>query len=98
MEFKSITANFEEKSGVINLGDFLEEISLIADVSQHTEDGNEITLMTIHSAKGLEFKVVFLSGIEDHIIPSSRALEEDSRNIDEERRGLVISGAAIFIT
>ena len=42
--------------------------------------------MTMHASKGLEFKVVFLAGIEDHIIPSARALEEDNRNIDEERR------------
>ena len=85
MEFKSITANFEEKSGVINLGDFLEEISLIADVSQHTEDGNEITLMTIHSAKGLEFKVVFLIGMEEGIFPHNNSLLEED-GIEEERR------------
>ena len=42
--------------------------------------------MTMHASKGLEFKVVFLSGIEDNIIPSARALEENMRNIDEERR------------
>ena len=42
--------------------------------------------MTMHASKGLEFKVVFLAGIEDNIIPSKRALEEDENNIDEERR------------
>ncbi len=65
MEFKSITASFEEKEGCVNLGDFLNEISLIADLSEHKESDDEVTLMTIHSAKGLEFTVVFLIGMEE---------------------------------
>ena len=50
------------------------------------DDESSVNLMTMHASKGLEFKVVFLSGIEDNIIPSARALEENMRNIDEERR------------
>ena len=46
MEFKSITASFEERTGLVNLGDFLEEISLISDISNHKEDNEEVTLMS----------------------------------------------------
>ena len=84
MEFKSITASFEERTGLINLGDFLEEISLIADISNHKEDNDEVTLMTIHSAKGLEFDVVFLVGMEEGIFPHTMSLMENG--IEEERR------------
>ena len=66
------------------LRDYLRTVSVIGD--EDDSDQSMVSLMTMHASKGLEFKVVFLSGIEDHIIPSSRALEEDSRNIDEERR------------
>ncbi|MDE6292942.1 MAG: ATP-binding domain-containing protein [Bacilli bacterium] len=85
MEFKSITANFEEQEGCVNLGDFLEEISLIADISQHKEDGDEVTLMTIHSAKGLEFTVVFLVGMEEGIFPHANSVGEED-GLEEERR------------
>lgn len=85
MEFKSITASFEEKEGCVNLGDFLNEISLIADVSDHKESDDEVTLMTIHSAKGLEFTVVFLIGMEEGIFPHANSLLEDN-GLEEERR------------
>ena len=84
LEFKSITASYEERTGSVNLGDFLEEVSLVADVSNHTEDGNVVTLMTLHSAKGLEFPVVFLIGMEEGVFPHNMSLMED--NIEEERR------------
>jgi DNA helicase-2/ATP-dependent DNA helicase PcrA len=100
MEFKSITASFEERTGSVNLSDFLEEISLIADVSNHTEDGNVITLMTLHSAKGLEFKVVFLVGMEEGIFPHNMSLMEN--NIEEERRlcyvGITRAKERLYIT
>ncbi len=85
MEFKSITASFEEREGCVNLGDFLNEISLIADVSDHKESDDEVTLMTIHSAKGLEFTVVFLIGMEEGIFPHANSLLEDN-GLEEERR------------
>lgn len=85
MEFKSITATFEETTGSVNLGDFLEEISLIADISEHKDYDDVVTLMTIHSAKGLEFEVVFLVGMEEGIFPHANALIE-SDGIEEERR------------
>jgi len=100
MEFKSITASFEERTGNVNLGDFLEEISLISDISSHQEDNNEVTLMTIHSAKGLEFDVVFLIGMEEGIFPHNMSLMED--NLEEERRlcyvGITRARERLYIT
>ena len=84
MEFKSITASYEERTGSVNLGDFLEEISLVSDQANHTEDGHVVTLMTLHSAKGLEFPVVFMVGMEEGIFPHNMSIMED--NIEEERR------------
>lgn len=84
-EFKSITATFEEQTGSVNLSDFLEEVSLIADVSEHKESTDEITLMTIHSAKGLEFEVVFLIGMEEGIFPHQNSFLEEG-GLEEERR------------
>ncbi len=85
MEFKSITASFEERTGSVNLDDFLEEISLIADMSEHKNYDDAVTLMTIHSAKGLEFDVVFLIGMEEGIFPHANSLMEKD-GIEEERR------------
>lgn len=85
MEFKSITATYEEQTGSVNLEDFLEEISLIADISEHKLENDEVTLMTIHSAKGLEFPVVFITGMEEGIFPHQNALME-SDGLEEERR------------
>ena len=84
-EFKSITQTFEDRTGSESLADFLEEISLIADVTEHKDDENVVTLMTIHSAKGLEFKVVFLIGMEDGIFPHQNSFLEEE-GLEEERR------------
>lgn len=84
-EFKSITKNFEEKNGIISLEEFLAEISLVADVEEHKDNSHVVTLMTIHSAKGLEFDYVFLIGLEEGIFPHNNAfLEADG--LEEERR------------
>ncbi len=85
MEFKSITASFEEQTGSVNLGDFLEEISLVADITEHKEDDDAITLMTLHSAKGLEFKVVFMIGMEEGLFPHQNSFTEEG-GLEEERR------------
>ncbi len=85
MEFKSITATFEQNTGSVDLKDFLEEISLIADIEEHKEDSDVVTLMTIHSAKGLEFPVVFLVGMEEGIFPHQNSFCEEN-GIEEERR------------
>ena len=85
MEFRSITASFEEQTGNVNLGDFLEEISLVADVTEHKEEEDAITLMTLHSAKGLEFKIVFIIGMEEGLFPHQNSFTEEG-GLEEERR------------
>lgn len=85
MEFKSITESFQKETGTINLDDFLENISLVADATEYGEDSDVVTLMTIHSAKGLEFKVVFVLGVEEGLFPHVNSLLEDG-GIEEERR------------
>lgn len=101
MEFKSITATFEETTGSVNLGDFLEEISLIADVTEHKDFDDVVTLMTIHSAKGLEFDVVFLVGMEEGVFPHANALMEQD-GIEEERRlmyvGITRAKKLLYVT
>ena len=84
-EFKSITKSFEEREGLISLEDFLLEISLISDVEEYKDDANRISLMTIHSVKGLEFDHVFVVGLEEGIFPHLNSLMENSE-LEEERR------------
>lgn len=83
-EFKSLAMNFED-SGIYDLGTFLENIMLVSDTGQYSNNGDEITLMTLHSAKGLEFKVVFIIGMEEGIFPHNRSFESPSE-LEEERR------------
>jgi DNA helicase-2/ATP-dependent DNA helicase PcrA len=66
------------------LSDFLQQIALLSDADQRTEDEGLVTLMTVHNAKGLEYPIVFIVGLEDGVFPHSRALEEGG--IEEERR------------
>lgn len=84
-EFKSITKTFEEREGLISLEDFLLEISLISDVEEYKDDPNRISLMTVHSVKGLEFNHVFVVGMEEGIFPHINSLMENSE-LEEERR------------
>lgn len=84
-EFKSITKSFEESKGIVSLGEFLEEISLVSDVEEYKNNTNVVTLMTIHSAKGLEFDNVFLIGMEEGIFPHANCLN-DAEELEEERR------------
>ena len=84
-EFKSITRNFEEASGLVSLEEFLEEISLVSDIEEHKNNSDVVTLMTIHSAKGLEFNNVFITGMEEGIFPHTNSFNEIS-GIEEERR------------
>lgn len=90
MEFKSVTENFEKETGTVNLNDFLEEISLVADATEYSADSDAVTLMTIHSAKGLEFKVVFIIGMEEGILPHQNALY-DAEQLEEERRLMYVA-------
>ena len=84
-EFKSITKTFEEREGLISLEDFLLEISLISDVEEYKDDPNRVSLMTIHSVKGLEFDHVFVVGLEEGIFPHMNSLMENAE-LEEERR------------
>ena len=84
-EFKSITKSFEEREGLISLEDFLLEISLISDVEEYKDDPNRVSLMTVHSVKGLEFNHVFVVGMEEGIFPHMNSLMELS-DLEEERR------------
>lgn len=86
-EFKSITKNYEEEYGVISLDDFLNEISLVSDMSEHQDGDNKVSLMTVHSVKGLEFDDVFVIGMEEGIFPHYNAINEGTNSaIEEERR------------
>ena len=100
-EFKSVTASFEERTGSVNLSDFLEEISLVADISEHKEEKDAVTLMTIHSAKGLEFDCVFLCGMEEGIFPHQNSFGSDAE-IEEERRlcyvGITRARKVLYLT
>ncbi len=84
-EFKSITKNFEDRYGVISLAEFLDEISLVSDIEEHKNQTDVVTLMTVHSAKGLEFDNVFIVGLEEGIFPHSMCLCSNSE-VEEERR------------
>jgi len=86
-EFKSITKSYEEEYGVISLTDFLNEISLVSDVSEHQDGNNKVNLMTIHAVKGLEFDNVFVIGMEEGIFPHYNSINEGTMAaIEEERR------------
>jgi DNA helicase-2/ATP-dependent DNA helicase PcrA len=85
LEFKSVILDYETEDPQITLADFLEKVTLIADIDNHDSSENAVTLMTLHSAKGLEFPVVFMPGMEDGLFPSARAVESPG-GIEEERR------------
>ncbi len=79
----------------------MEDISIVADSSEHETLDNAVTLMTMHAAKGLEFKVVFLIGMEEGIMPHSMSLNEESE-LEEERRlcyvGITRAKERLYIT
>jgi DNA helicase-2/ATP-dependent DNA helicase PcrA len=86
-EFKSITMNYENEFGEISLDDFLNEISLVSDVTEHSDGNNKVSLMTVHSVKGLEYDYVFIIGMEEGIFPHYNSIIEGTNEaIEEERR------------
>jgi len=89
-EFKSITKSFEEREGLISLEDFLLEISLVSDREEYKEDQDRITLMTIHSVKGLEYPYVFIAGLEEGIFPHKNSMDSESE-LEEERRLMYVA-------
>lgn len=84
-EFKSLTKDFEEREGLVSLEDFLFEVSLVTDADMKDEGSHKISLMTVHSVKGLEFDYVFVVGLEEGIFPHMNSLMDNSE-IEEERR------------
>lgn len=90
MEFRSVSETYEKETGNVNLSDFLMEVSLVSDAAEYSEDADAVTLMTVHSAKGLEFKVVFIIGLEENIMPISKALYDDEE-LEEERRLMYVA-------
>jgi len=86
-EFISVAKNFEDgaEEGENGLEDFLAQISLISDVDETEQSDGNVTLMTFHAAKGLEFPAVFMAGMEEGLFPHSRTLLDDME-IEEERR------------
>lgn len=84
-ELSSMFIKYEEESEDANLSKFLEDVALISDIDSYNEDEDAVVLMTLHSAKGLEFPVVFIPGMEEGIFPGNQSMfsEED---LEEERR------------
>lgn len=84
-ELSSMFIKYEEESEDANLSEFLEDVALISDIDSYNEDEDAVVLMTLHSAKGLEFPVVFIPGMEEGIFPGNQSMfsEED---LEEERR------------
>jgi len=80
-ELLSVAKDYQD----VGLSGFLEEVALVSDLDKTARSDNEVTLMTLHSAKGLEFPVVFITGLEETVLPHSRALY-DAAEMEEERR------------
>ena len=86
-ELSSNIIKFEEDYGdEADLSNFLEEISLMTDIDNYDADADTCVMMTLHSAKGLEFPVVFITGMEDGLFPSMAAISSGPDELDEERR------------
>ncbi|MFB1083183.1 DNA helicase PcrA [Jeotgalibacillus sp. JSM ZJ347] len=103
-EFLSVTKEFEKASDDKSLIAFLTDLALVADIDQLDKDdtpADAVTLMTLHSAKGLEFPVVFLMGLEEGVFPHSRSLMEEAE-MEEERRlayvGITRAEEELYIT
>ena len=84
-EFKSIAKNFEDYNPGATLEEFLIEISLISDVKETKDNDEVVTLMTMHAVKGLEFDIVFVTGLEEGLFPHSNSMY-DEKELEEERR------------
>lgn len=101
MEFIGVAMEFENEQADATLADFLDSIALVSDVDKLDDETEAVTLMTMHSAKGLEFEVVFLVGMEEGLFPSKKSMEEDE-SVEEERRlcyvGITRAKQKLYIT
>ena len=84
-ELRTVAAHYDDFPPELRLTAFLEEVALVSDQDQLAEEADRVTLLTLHTAKGLEFPVVFIVGLEENILPHSRSLE-DPDQMEEERR------------
>ena len=100
-EFLTVAIEFEEEEAENGLSQFLEGITLSSDIDDLDEDADYVTLMTLHSAKGLEFPVVFLVGMEEGIFPGYKSISEP-KELEEERRlcyvGITRAKEYLFLT
>lgn len=91
----------EDAEDLTSLDRFLQKVSLITDVDRHDPDANAVTLMTLHNAKGLEYPIVFISGLEDGLFPMARAFDEPDQ-LEEERRlfyvGITRAEQKVYLT
>ncbi|MDR2356072.1 MAG: UvrD-helicase domain-containing protein [Clostridiales Family XIII bacterium] len=101
LEFKSVIAGYEREDPQISLESFMEKIALLSDIDNHDPNEDAVALMTLHSAKGLEFPVVFMPGMEEGLFPSGRSLEKED-GVEEERRlcyvGMTRAMKKLFLT
>ncbi len=91
-ELVSKITDYEETAEEPTLSGFLEEVALVSDLDNTSESQDKVLLMTLHSAKGLEFPHVYISGMEDGIFPSAMALNSDDEEAEEEERRLAYVG------
>ncbi|MEA5083420.1 MAG: DNA helicase PcrA [Lachnospiraceae bacterium] len=102
-EFISKAADYAKRVENAELEGFLEEVSLVADIDEYSENENAVVLMTLHSAKGLEFPYVFMTGMEEGMFPSYRSITSgDEKDVQEERRlcyvGITRAREELFLT
>ncbi len=101
-ELINVAKEFEPTEPDNEFGEFLNQIALVSDIDTYEEEKNALTLMTLHSAKGLEFEVVFLAGLDDGIFPHCRTNEQGQDDVEEERRimyvGVTRAKKRLFIT
>lgn len=100
-EFLSVAKDYMDSNPEGNLQDFLENVALVSDVDDFESSDSKVTLMTLHAAKGLEFPVVFLTGLDEGLFPHSRTLM-DPAQVEEERRlayvGITRAERQLYVT
>ncbi len=84
-ELSSMLIKYQEEDPEFDLTDFLEDVALVSDIDSYNEDDDAVVLMTLHAAKGLEFPIVFIPGLEEGIFPGNQSLYSDE-DLEEERR------------
>ncbi|MCL2372914.1 MAG: UvrD-helicase domain-containing protein [Defluviitaleaceae bacterium] len=103
VELQANAADFARNADDASLAKFLEDVALVADIDNYEENANAVTLMTMHTAKGLEFNTVFIVGCEENIFPSKMSLDAGGdEQVEEERRlcyvGITRAKKALFVT